>query len=118
MFIYFLAGALLGFALAFLLFELKYRWTIRSLQKSFDVKRGRFVEQLAPYLQKFPYHPQDARFIGNPVDFVVFDGLSEGKDVNIVFVEVKSGKAGLNNNEKRIREAIENKRVKYMVFRQ
>ncbi len=118
MLVYFLAGVLLGFAIAVLLLELKYRWAVRSLQRSFAVKRGKIVEQLAPYLQNFPYDPQDARFIGNPVDFIVFDGLSEGKDVNIVFVEVKSGKAGLNENERKIREAVEKKRIRYEIFRQ
>ena len=88
------------------------------MKRSFDVKKGRIVEQLAPYLKNFPYNPQDARFIGNPVDFIVFDGLSEGKEVNIVFVEVKSGKANLNENERRIREAVEKKRVTYEIFRQ
>ena len=107
----------MGFALAYLFFELRFRLRLRSLSRSFDVKKGKIVEQLAPYLQSFPYDPHDARFIGNPVDFVVFDGLNAGRDVSIVFVEVKSGKASLNENERRIREAIEKKRVKFEIFR-
>ncbi len=75
------------------------------------------MEQMAPYLRKFPYDPHDVRFIGNPVDFVVFDGLSAGRDVRIVFVEVKSGKARMNENERRIREAVEKKRVSFELFR-
>jgi predicted Holliday junction resolvase-like endonuclease len=118
MWLYLLAGLLLGFALAYVLLELRYRARLHSLSKSYDVKRGKFVEQLVPYLQNFPYNPEDVRFIGAPVDFVVFDGLSEGRDVNVVFVEVKSGKSSLNEREKRIRDAVENKRVKYVVFRQ
>jgi len=118
MFIYFLAGILLGFAVAYIILEIRYRGLLRSLKRSFDVKKGKFVEQLAPYLKNFPYNPQDARFMGNPVDFIVFDGLSEGRDVDIVFVEVKSGKANLNENERRVKEAIEKKRVKYAIFRQ
>ncbi len=107
----------MGFALAYLFFELRFRLRLRSLSRSFDVKKGKIVEQLAPYLQSFPYDPHDARFIGNPVDFVVFDGLNAGRDVSIVFVEVKSGKASLNENERRIREAIEKKRIKFEIFR-
>ena len=113
-----LAGILLGFAVAYIILEIRYRGLLRSLKRSFDVKKGKFVEQLAPYLKNFPYNPQDARFMGNPVDFIVFDGLSEGRDVDIVFVEVKSGKANLNENERRVKEAIEKKRVKYAIFRQ
>jgi len=116
-FIHLLAGMLLGFALAYILLEVRYRALLQSTRKSFDVKKGKIVEQLAPYLQSFPYDPHDARFIGNPVDFVVFDGLNSGGDVSIVFVEVKSGKSSLNDNERRIREAIENRRVRFELFR-
>ena len=117
MWFYFFAGALLGFSMAYFLFELRFRAKIRSLARSFDVKKGKIVEQLAPYLQSFPYDPHDARFLGNPVDFVVFDGLNSGDDVSIVFVEVKSGKSSLNENERRIREAIEKKRVRFEILR-
>ena len=116
--LFLLAGMLLGFSIAYVVMEIRYRIALRSIRRSFDVKRGQIVEQLAPYLQNFPYDPKDVRFIGAPVDFVVFDGLSGGQDVSIVFVEVKSGKSGLNSNERRIREAIENKRVRFEVFRQ
>ena len=30
-------------------------------------------EQMAPLLPEFPFASADARFIGNPIDFVVFD---------------------------------------------
>ena len=108
---------LLGFALGYVFLELRFRMKLRSLSRSFDVKKGKIVEQLAPYLQSFPYDPHDARFIGNPVDFVVFDGLNAGRDVSIIFVEVKSGKSSLNANERRIREAIDENRVKFEIFR-
>ncbi len=116
--LWFVAGALTGAAVMYILLWMQYRRTVASLRRSYDVRRGQFVEQLTPYLQNFPYNPKDARFIGAPVDFIVFDGLSEGKDVSIVLVEVKSGKAGLNANERRIRDAVEKKRIKYVVFRQ
>ena len=42
----------------------------------------------------------DARFIGNPIDFVVFDGYTQMKDekgdtINVVLVEEKKGKGRL-----------------------
>ena len=113
----FLAGLFLGFAIAYLVLEIRYRAALRSLSRSFDVKKGRIVEQLAPYLRYFPYDPHDARFVGSPVDFIVFDGLNAGKEITIRFVEVKSGKAVLNDNERRIKEAVEKKRVSFEVFR-
>jgi len=113
----FLAGLLLGFAVAYIILTLRHRLRLRSLSRSFDVKKGKIVEQLAPYLQSFPYDPHDARFLGSPVDFIVFDGLNSGKDITIRFVEVKSGRSTLNRNEQRVRDAVEKRRVSFEVFR-
>ena len=64
-----------------------------------------------PYLPDFPYNPKDARFLGSPIDFVVFDGLSEGQVKNIVFVEVKTRVSALSTRERRIRDAVQSGRV-------
>ena len=45
-----------------------------AIKKSREILEGRFKEQLVPFLPKFKYNPSDVRFIGSPVDFVVFDG--------------------------------------------
>lgn len=78
---------------------------------------GRVFERLAPYLPGFDYNPKDARFIGDPVDFVVFDGLSEGNVRGVVFVEVKTGAGDLNGNERRVKRAISERRVTWSLFR-
>jgi predicted Holliday junction resolvase-like endonuclease len=68
---------------------------------------GKVTEHLAPFLPDFQYNPKDVRFIGSPVDLIVFDGLEEGSLRRLVFVEVKAGKAaGLTARERDIREAI------------
>jgi len=46
-----------------------------AIKKSRQVLEGKFKEQLAPILPEFNYNPTDARFLGSPVDFVVFNGL-------------------------------------------
>jgi predicted Holliday junction resolvase-like endonuclease len=43
--------------------------------RSRAVTTGKVLEHFAPHLSDFPYNPQDARFIGNPVDYVVFDAV-------------------------------------------
>jgi hypothetical protein len=35
---------------------------------------------MVPLLTEFPLSPADARFIGNPVDFVVFDWFTQEKN--------------------------------------
>ena len=76
-------------------------------------------EQLVPYLPDFPFNPKDARFLGSPVDFVVFDGLSDGGgDVRrIVFVEVKTGDAELSTRERRVRDAVRGGQVQWLEWR-
>lgn len=78
---------------------------------------GRVLEKFAPYVPDFPWNPRDARFIGDPVDFVIFDGLSEGQVKGVVFVEVKSGAGTLNGNERRVQAAIAERRVEWRLFR-
>lgn len=78
---------------------------------------GRVFERVAPYLPGFGYNPKDIRFLGDPVDFVVFDGLSEGHVRNVVFVEVKTGEGDLNGNERRVKAAISERRVAWSLYR-
>jgi predicted Holliday junction resolvase-like endonuclease len=35
---------------------------------------GKVTEHFIPDLPDFAYNPKDARFLGSPVDFIVFDG--------------------------------------------
>ena len=50
-----------------------------AVAQSRAVLGGRFTEQMAPYLPEFRYDPTEARFIGGPIDFIVFPGLSSGE---------------------------------------
>lgn len=88
-----------------------------AIQRSRSVLAGQFSEQLAPYLPDFPFKPTEARFIGKPIDFLVFNGMDE-KDINeVVFVEVKSGKANLNTHERKLKEVIKEKKVRWVEYR-
>ncbi len=83
-----------------------------AIDRSRAVIAGQVTEHLVPYLPGFRFNPKDARFIGSPVDIVVFDGLDEGaEDVSVVFLEIKTGGATLSGRERRIREAIRAGRV-------
>ena len=89
-----------------------------SLKMQRSVLGGQFSEHLAPYLPGFPndLKPSEAKFLGAPVDFIVFKGLDDKNITEVVFVEVKTGRARFNENEKSLREAIEQKRVRYISY--
>ena len=71
-----------------------------AILRSRSVLGGHFSEQLAPYLPDFEYLPTECRFIGKPIDFIVFKGMDDKKIDEIIFVEVKSGNAKLSSQEK------------------
>ena len=90
-----------------------------SVNRSRSTLKGKISEQMAPFLPEFPFLPADARFIGNPIDFIVFDGYTEAKDdkgdsVSVVLVEVKKGKGKLTRNEKLIEKAVTEGRVSWL----
>ena len=57
-----------------------------SQKKSSEVRLGKIGENLAPFVEHWPYDPNNFRFLGNPCDGVSFN-LNTGK---IVFVEIKT----------------------------
>lgn len=74
-----------------------------SIDRSRSVISGKVQEHLAPLFPQFlsQFNPKDVRFIGTPLDFVVFDGLDEGNGVRrVVFVEIKTGKSSLQQRER------------------
>ena len=73
-----------------------------AIKRSRSVLTGQFSEQLAPYFPDFPYSPTECKFLGKPVDFIVFKG-ADANDINeVIFLEVKSGNAKLNKQEKNL----------------
>lgn len=54
------------------------------------------AEQFAPVLPEFQYLPSDAKFMGDPVDYIIFDGYTDfrdgdgtAEDINIILLDVK-----------------------------
>ncbi len=97
----------------------KQEQTIRqdAIQRSQSVTTGKIVEHLVPYLPNFNFNPKDARFLGSPVDFVVFDGLNDEDEDhirNVVFIEVKTGMSVLTRRERLVRDAIKAGRVRWI----
>jgi predicted Holliday junction resolvase-like endonuclease len=85
-----------------------------AVVQSRAVLGGKFTEQMAPYLPEFSYDPTEARFIGTPVDMVVFPGLAQGNPEEIVILEIKSGRnLQLTPQQKKIRQLIEEGMVRW-----
>lgn len=95
-----------------------------AVKRSRAVIGGQVTEQLAPLFPDFPARYDEVKFLGKPVDFIAFKGLEESSDENdkcfvdeVLFIEVKTGNSALSEREKAIKNAIEQGRVRYTVWR-
>ena len=95
-----------------------------SVDKSRSTLKGRIAEQLAPLLPGFPYLPADARFLGSPIDYVVFNSISnltEGRsgveDLEIILLEVKHGGSVLTQLQKAVATCVEEGRIRFEITR-
>ncbi len=93
-----------------------------SVSRSRSTLKGKIAEQMAPLLPGFAYNPADARFIGSPVDYLIFDGLTDVADdrsgeIRIIFMDVKHGTASLTRTQRVIRDAVKAGKVSWETFR-
>jgi predicted Holliday junction resolvase-like endonuclease len=82
-----------------------------TLRRSSATVKGQIGERFAPFVPGFGYQPADARFLGSPIDYVVFDGLAEGQVTGVAFVEIKVGAVPLTTFQKQVKAAIDEGRV-------
>jgi len=88
-----------------------------AIARSQVVLKGKIAEQLAPFMPEFDYNPRDCRFLGSPIDYVCFEGLSDGELTDIAFVEIKTGKSRLSVREYQVQQVIESGAVTHEVIR-
>ena len=82
-----------------------------------SVNIGFILEQMFPSLVEFPYCCEDCRSLFDPVDYLVFEGLAtKGKVEKLLWVEIKTGGARLNQNERQIKSLVENKELYWDVY--
>ncbi len=95
-----------------------------AAQRSRHVLKGKIAEHMVPlFVDIFPFEPSDARFIGAPIDYLIFDGYTAAKDlksddpITVVLADIKTGNASLNRTERMIKEAVEAGRVRWETIR-
>lgn len=96
----------------------------RSVNTSRAVLKGKMAEQFAPILPEFRYLPSDAKFLGDPVDYVVFDGYTNFRDgdgtaddIEVILLDIKSGGARLSKGQQAIAQAVREGRVRFETLR-
>ena len=94
-----------------------------AVETSRSVLKGKIGEQISPLLPEFysKYEPADARFIGSPIDFVIFKNMSKFRDeklpIEVILMDVKIGSSSLSPLQNAIKKAIEDGRVVFDVLK-
>ena len=129
--LFILAGAIVGFLVAFALNSMASKSSEsgieervanrveeraekiaeQKLKSSSATLKGQIGERFAPFFKEFGFEAADARFLGSPIDYVVFDGLTAGHVKGVVFVEVKAEPLPLTFFQTQVKQAIERKDV-------
>jgi len=80
-------------------------------KKSSEVRLGKIGENLAPFMDGWPWDSNNFRFIGNPIDGIQFT------EDEIIFVEIKTGKSRLSKGQILCKDLIEKGKVRFVSFR-
>jgi len=82
------------------------------------VNIGFLLERLTPCMHTFPFEHNDCRSLFDPIDYLIFNGLSDQHSVNkIVFMDIKTGQARLSKSQKEIRAIVEQKHVSWDTYK-
>uniref|UniRef100_A0A6M3L246 Putative holliday junction resolvase n=1 Tax=viral metagenome TaxID=1070528 RepID=A0A6M3L246_9ZZZZ len=84
-----------------------------AVKRSRSVIEGQVFEQLVPHFPEWNHTPSEARFLGSPIDYVVFEGMSTGTPEKVVLVEVKKGSSSTTPLQNKIKKLIKDGKVEW-----
>lgn len=92
-----------------------------SIKRQRSILKGQATEHLAPYINS-NYNPKDYKFMGDPIDYIIFDGMSDIQskedEINkIIFMDIKTGSSQLNRTQKAIKKAIQENKIEFTIYR-
>lgn len=95
------------------------RMTQRAERTAQAVNLGKIIEKIVPSFSSFSYASGDCRALFEPIDYVIFSGLTSAGRVDALhFVDIKSGKARLSETQRRIKQKVEVGAVKFITIRE
>lgn len=88
-----------------------------AVKTSRSVIKGQVNEQIAPFLPDFKYNSADCKFLGQPIDIIVFNGISEENVTEVIIMDIKTGQASLSKTQRQIKKCIEEGKFRFEVFK-
>src|SRR5260370_24579598 len=78
---------------------------------------GKIAEQIVPAFLTFPYQQNECRPLFDPIDYIIFAGLSgKGRVEAIKFVDMKTGDGCLSKAQRQIRDRVVEGKIKHKVI--
>jgi len=91
--------------------------TTRAETSATTTNIGKNFERIIPIMKDFRWNLSDSRFLGDPIDLIIFNGLINRNIDSITFIELKSGNSRLSSRQKSIKDAIYDNKVTYKEFK-
>jgi predicted Holliday junction resolvase-like endonuclease len=92
----------------------RLRMTERAEKTSHAVNLGKIVEKIVPSFPAFSFSAGDCRALFEPIDYVVFSGLTSKGFVEALYLaDVKSGGARLTLDQRSIKSAVEGGHLRF-----
>lgn len=101
--------------------EIEHRDSIKAVRKD-SVNRsrssltGKIWEQIVSLIPGFKYNPADMRFLGSPVDYIVFKGMSKRDIEKVIFLEIKTGDSKLTEQQEKVKRAVKAGKVEWREY--
>jgi len=88
---------------------------IGAEKKAIEVGFGKIIEKIIPSHREFKIPTCDCRPLFEPIDMIVFNGVTRGNVDSIDFLEIKTGNSQLNRHQRMIRDAVNDEDVSFKV---
>ena len=89
----------------------------KSITGAESGRLGKILERLAPGLSSIRFKRNDCRALFDPIDYIIFEGLSAKEKVSkIFFVDIKTGTGRLSPGQNKIKNAVNEKNVLFDIY--
>jgi predicted Holliday junction resolvase-like endonuclease len=85
--------------------------SVKFAKSSLSSRYGKMAEQFMPFIEDYPYLPENFRFLGTPIDGVQFE------EDKIIFVEFKTASSQMSTKQKNIQNLVNRKKVEFEEIR-
>jgi len=97
--------------------KLKEMGAEKSKKGAKAINIGFILERIAPTMDSFRFNHNDCRSLFDPIDYIIFEGLSKKNKIDrIFFVDIKTGAAKLSKKQKEIKNVVTSGKIDFKKY--